>query len=202
MKNSNFWNNQGAKKIFTHPLNKEWLMQLDKEIRVLDFGCGYGRLTPILNQMGFKNITGYDASSALIKRANIENQNGSYTDNLDTLKGQYFDMVLCFALFTSCPAHNEQIEIVNQINHMTNKGSLLYISDYLMHDNPKYKQRYQEQELGILGCFRSSEAIFRHHNNGHFDKLFLSWKKLDEMIHISKTLNANPIIIHQYLYQK
>ena len=159
-------------------------------------------LTPVLKQIGFKKITGYDASSALIKRANIENPNASYTDNFDTLKGQCFDVVLCFALFTSCPAHNEQVEIVSQIKHMTNKGSLLYISDYLMQDNPNYKKRYQEQELGILGCFKSSNAIFRHHHKGHFDKLFSDWNKLDEIMLISKTLNANPIRIHQYLYQK
>lgn len=48
MKNSNFWNNQGAKKTFTHPLNKEWLMKLDKELNIMNFGCSYGRLTPVM----------------------------------------------------------------------------------------------------------------------------------------------------------
>ncbi len=44
MRNTEYWSNEGAKKTFTHPLNKEWLAGIEKESAILDLGCGYGRL--------------------------------------------------------------------------------------------------------------------------------------------------------------
>jgi 2-polyprenyl-3-methyl-5-hydroxy-6-metoxy-1,4-benzoquinol methylase len=202
MKNSTYWNNEGAQKTFTHPVDFDWLKDLTKKSTILDFGCGYGRLTEELRKAGFNHITGYDSSNALIKRALMENPHANYFNNIKVLDGKLFDIVLCFALFTSCPANSEQAEIVNQINQHTQKGAFLYISDYLMADNLSYEKRYNEKEFGILGCFKSSKAIFRHHQAQHFDKLFHGWKKVSEKTLVSTTLNANSITIHQYLYQK
>ena len=36
--------------------------------RTLDFGCGYGRITNQIYQLGFKNIAGVDSSEEMIKR--------------------------------------------------------------------------------------------------------------------------------------
>ena len=38
-----YWNGEGASKSFAHPLRLDWLAELPKYFRILDYGCGYGR---------------------------------------------------------------------------------------------------------------------------------------------------------------
>ena len=73
MQNAEYWSNEGAQKTFTHSICSEWMMGLDNKSTVLDFGCGYGRLTPELLKLGLKTIVGYDFSVPLIDRATNEN---------------------------------------------------------------------------------------------------------------------------------
>lgn len=202
MRNTDYWNNEGAQKVFTHPISLEWLAYLDRESSILDLGCGYGRLTPELKRLGFRNIIGFDSSPPLIERAFRENPGASYASELHALVDKSFNLVLCFALFTSCPLDLEQSELMCLINNHTNEDACLYISDYETDDNPHYGVRYEQRELNVYGCFRSETAIFRHHESGHFDNLLSSWIKLEERTLSSKTLNGNEITIHQYLYRK
>jgi len=200
--NSDYWHNEGAQKVFTHPVHEEWLKDVDRSSSILDFGCGYGRLTPDLREQGFTLINGYDLSAPMIERAIKENPDAVYTSNIDRLSEGNYDLVLCFALFTSCPTADEQSKLISLINSLTKKGTLLYISDYEIDDNPHYLERYEQRRLDIYGCFRSGTAVFRHHKPGHFDHLLSNWKKLQERSLDSKTLNGNEIKIHQYLYTK
>lgn len=202
MQNTQYWNNEGAQKVFTHPICSEWIEGLDKQASILDLGCGYGRLTPELRRQGFSRIFGYDFSAPMIERALQENPGATYTSNVEDLSDKLFDLTFCFALFTSCPSPDEQIELVTCINRCTHENGLLYISDYETQENPSYVDRYKQYKLNIYGCFSSGSAVFRHHQPGHFDKLMTGWTKLRERSLNSKTLNGNDVIIHQYLYKK
>lgn len=202
MRNTEYWGKEGAQKTFTHPINKEWLVELDRSSSVLDLGCGYGRLPNDLIEIGFKSIVGFDLSVPLIERAICENPGASYTTDLPTLENQLYDLVLCFALFTTCPSEEEQIELTSLIAKCTQRNALLYISDYETEDNPHYQERYAQCRLSTYGCFRSAAAIFRHHESGHFDDLLPAWRKINEQKIDGKTLNGNKITIHQYLYRK
>lgn len=200
--NSDYWKNEGSQKIFTHPIHAEWLKDVDRSASILDLGCGYGRLTPGFIEQGFSFVHGYDPSAPLIKRAIQENPGAVYTSNIDQLFERNYDLVLCFALFTSCPPAAEQSKLISLINNLTQKGALLYISDYEIDDNPRYFERYDQRQLNIYGCFQSGNVVFRHHKPGHFDQLLPNWKKLQERSADSKSLNGNEIKIHQYLYSK
>ncbi len=46
MLNTEYWNSEGAQKVFSHPVNPDWLADLSREASLLDLRCGYGRLTP------------------------------------------------------------------------------------------------------------------------------------------------------------
>ena len=202
MKNTEYWKNEGVQKVFTHPICSEWIENLDRKSSVLDLGCGYGRLTPDLRREGFHSIFGYDFSAPMIKRAIRENPGATYTSSVTALTGKLFDLIMCFALFTSCPSSSEQIDLASQINRLSQKNGLLYISDYETHDNPNYLERYKQRKIDIYGCFSSGNAVFRHHEPGHFDNLMAGWVRLKERLLSSKTLNGNNIIVHQYLYEK
>ncbi len=64
-----YWNTAGARKVFTHPLDIEWLANVDHAGQIVDYGCGYGRLTAELTAAGFTNVLGVDISHALIEKA-------------------------------------------------------------------------------------------------------------------------------------
>jgi SAM-dependent methyltransferase len=202
MRNSEYWNGEGAQKVFSHPISSEWLADLDRESSVLDFGCGYGRLIPELRKQGFRNIVGFDSSIPLVERAFRENPGAYYTSDNHALVDKSFNLVLCFALFTSCPLDLEQSELTSLINNHTEDDARLYISDYETCDNPHYGDRYEQRVMNIYGCFRSDTALFRHHECGHFDNLLPDWRKLRERTLSGKTLHGNEITIHQYLYKK
>jgi SAM-dependent methyltransferase len=202
MRNGQYWNSEGAKKVFTHPICSAWVASLDRQTSILDLGCGYGRLTPALMKDGFSMIVGYDSSAALIKRAIRENPGAHYTSNWAALLDTSFDLILCFALFTSCPSSEEQRELVSLIDACSHQNALLHISDYETGDNPNYQDRYEQRRLNTFGCFASGNAIFRHHEDRHFDRLLTNWRKKEERTLHSTTLNGNNIIIHQYLFAK
>ncbi|MFC1765428.1 class I SAM-dependent methyltransferase [Planctomycetota bacterium] len=203
MRNANYWNTEGPQKVFTHPMCPEWLKEdLDRESSVLDLGCGYGRLTSDLRREGFRDIVGYDSSVPMIERATHENPGASYTSAINALADKSFDLVLCFALSTSCPSNDEHKELAVFINSHTRENARLYISDYETADNPHCRDRYEQRELNTYGCFKSTTAVFRHHEPGHFDDLLPGWLKLKERTLSSKTLHGHEITIHQYLYGK
>src|SRR5215469_8874657 len=54
-------------KLFSHPLRLEWLLQhLSSQARILDHGCGYGRLIDQLSGAGYRNVVGMDFSDKML----------------------------------------------------------------------------------------------------------------------------------------
>src|SRR5258708_6420460 len=65
-----YWNQLGPGKPFSHPVNferlKQWLLP---NSRVLDFGCGYGRVLGLLAASGYRNLIGFDPAPAMVALA-------------------------------------------------------------------------------------------------------------------------------------
>jgi SAM-dependent methyltransferase len=202
MVNKQYWQGSGAEVRFTHPFPNMWREMILPTMAVLDFGCGYGRIAGELFISGCKNLVGYDCSDTLLVRAQQENPGPQYTSELETVNAQSFDFVLCIGVFTSCPEDREQKEIHRAIDGCTRKGALLLISDNFICDNPRYHSRYAERQLGQYGCFRSGEAVFRHHEREHFDRLFAGWEKQRECLVAAETLNNNPVVVRQLLFRR
>ena len=57
-----YWDSIGATKTFTHPVNLSWLAGVGPDARVLDYGCGYGRVMAELSKHGFRDVSGVDLS--------------------------------------------------------------------------------------------------------------------------------------------
>lgn len=197
-----YWQGEGSAKTFTHPLPEEWLAGIERRASVLDFGCGYGRLTPALNRAGFRSIDGYDPSPQLVARAVRENPGANYTSRLESLRDRSYGLVLCLAVFNCMPRPDMQEDAVRFINSVTGQGSALCLSDYLTEDNPRYGKRYAQSRSEIYGCFRSAEATFRHHEQGHFERLFSAWTKERERLVPGRTMNGNPVAIRQWFFRR
>ena len=193
---------ENAQRKYTHPLDYDWMKSFNNVSAVLDFGCGYGRLTPKLIDYGFSTVVGYDISVPLIHQAFFENAGTSSTSELLQLTRSSFDLVICFALFSSCPSADDQMKLATFISNHTNPDAYLYISDYETVDNPNCNVLYEQRQLDTYGCFESSGKILRHHEPGHFDNLFHNWKRIKDRPLPSMAVNGNQISIHQYLFQK
>ncbi|MGC5009903.1 hypothetical protein ACLQ2R_03975 [Streptosporangium sp. DT93] len=50
-----YWDTAGAGKTFTHPVDPGRLATVDRGARVLDYGCGYGRVMAEPNRLGFSD---------------------------------------------------------------------------------------------------------------------------------------------------
>ena len=70
LKQTAYWDEVADKKVFSHEIDWKFLTPLlKKKSQLLDYGCGYGRLSATLSEKGFVNVTGIDSSLEMIKRA-------------------------------------------------------------------------------------------------------------------------------------
>jgi SAM-dependent methyltransferase len=123
---SKYWEQEGANKIFTHELSAGWIENVPLDSWVLDLGCGYGRVTKQLYETGYTKIIGYDPSRSMISRAVKENAGPTYTFRKDDILNQKYSLVVCFALFASCPEPENQMELKNIIEKQTARRAYLY----------------------------------------------------------------------------
>jgi hypothetical protein len=53
-----YWNTTGVTKTFTHPVDFTWLRDLAPTARILDYGCGYGRVARLALDEGLHRRRG------------------------------------------------------------------------------------------------------------------------------------------------
>ncbi|MDR1581248.1 MAG: class I SAM-dependent methyltransferase [Synergistaceae bacterium] len=73
----------------------------DKGARVLEIGCGMGRVLLMLRGRGYENLTGVDIDESQVKTAKKDGLNVYRADANDFLRegGEKFDAVYCFDVF-------------------------------------------------------------------------------------------------------
>jgi SAM-dependent methyltransferase len=85
--------------------------------RALDFGCGAGRSTRFLRQLGFDAI-GIDVSEAMVREASARDPEGRYLlarDGFDVLGDQRFDLILCAFPFDNIPGREHRTELFREL---------------------------------------------------------------------------------------
>lgn len=195
-----YWDTYGVSKTFNHPLNFHKLDELiDKDARILDYGCGYGRVSNILYEHGYKNITGIDFSESMIAKA--RNLYPDFNFKFNLLKSlplayadEEFDAVILFAVLTCIPDNQNQIQLIQEIQRVLKKQGLLYISDLCLQNDARNLERYKkyQEKYGVYGTFELSDgAVFRHHDKFWINSItskftHINWKEFD-----SVTINNN-----------
>ncbi|WP_077192124.1 class I SAM-dependent methyltransferase [Streptomyces lydicus] len=165
-----FWETTGSAKTFTHPLDPELLAAyVPRGARVLDYGCGYGRLTAELAGLGYREVRGVDVSAALIARGRREHP------ELDLLRwagfplpfgAGSFDAALLFAVLTCVPGDAEQAAIAGELGRLVRPGGVLYLSDVPVQGDALNQERYARfaARYGTYGVFETPDGgVFRHH---------------------------------------
>jgi len=204
-----YWNKVAWDKEFTHTLNLAWLgKHLSRDSRILDYGCGYGRLCQELARAGYRNVVGLDSSAEMIQRGR-QQYPGLPLEvlppaGLDDPAGSV-DAVLLVAVLTCLPTDAGQQALLKTLESVLRPGGLLYISDYLLQPDERNQQRYRQyaDEFGTYGVFRLPEgAVVRHHTRHWVDILTAAFERLELVELDVVSMNGNPAKGFQYLGRK
>jgi SAM-dependent methyltransferase len=204
-----YWNRVASEKSFSHPLRSDWLTRdLNKDARILDVGCGYGRTLLQLSQAGFANTVGLDFSAAMLARCRVEtpdallvrNEGGALPFLSDSV-----DAVLLFAVLTCVPADAAQIALMDEVRRVLRTGGIIYISDLLLNTDERNRKRYLEHEerFGCYGVFELPEGVVvRHHRAEWIAEITRPFAQLKYEPFIVTTMNGNASSAFQYLGRK
>lgn len=194
-----YWDTVGVGKTFTHPVDFAWLAEVGRDARVLDYGCGYGRVMGELSERGFSELRGVDVSAALVERGR-----GLRPDlDLAVLEdppalphpAAGFDLVVVFAVLTCVPDDEAQRNLVAELTRVLAPGGLLYVSDVVLQDDERNRRRYaaHAREFGTpYGVFATDDgAVCRHHDIAHLHALLSDFDVVRERRLDVATMNGN-----------
>ena len=198
-----FWNRAATRRRFTHPLDRERLTRLlPRDAVILDYGCGQGRLSGELVELGYVNVLGIDSSPEMIRIAREEVPDAGFVEN----DGEHLpcgdatlDAVLLFAVLTCIASDDAQKNLLREFKRILRPGGLLLISDYPLQKDERNLQRYEifANELG-RGRFRLADgAVMRHHAREWFDELLAEFSVEDAVELDAQTMNGNAARILQ-----
>src|ERR1051325_8771785 len=204
---SDYWNRVASQKQFSHPLRQDWLAQHLKNYHasILDHGCGYGRTLAELSKAGFKNLVGADFSAAMLRRAQTEAPASRLVRNDGQrlpFKNECFDAVLIFAVLTCIPHSDEQRQLMAEIKRVLRPGGLLYVSDLLVNNDERNRERYQSsvEKHECYGVLELPEGVVvRHHTKEWIEELTRGFGQLEYDAFTVTTMNGNQSAAFQYL---
>ena len=98
--------------------------------KALDFGCGAGRSTRFLRELGF-DATGVDISVSMIELAREVDPTGDYRligdGNFSALQAGSFDLVLCVFPFDNIPGVAQRRSILTGLRQLLNNSGVIII---------------------------------------------------------------------------
>ncbi|RKR91537.1 methyltransferase family protein [Micromonospora pisi] len=205
-----YWDSVGATKTFTHPVNLRWLAGVSPDARVLDYGCGYGRVMAELSEHGFSDVSGVDLSPALIERGRQLHADLHFSvlpspPDLPCAAAS-LDVVLLFAVLTCVPDDDAQRALVAELSRVLAPGGLLYVSDMVQQHDERNRSRYAAyaQQFGTpYGVFATDDgAVCRHHDIAELHDLLSDFDLVEEQRIEVTTMNGHRSQAVQLLARK
>jgi SAM-dependent methyltransferase len=202
-----YWEANAEAYTFAHPLELAWLAELPKGVRILDYGCGYGRMTTELAGAGWRAV-GVDFSGAMIERGRREHPGLDLRQIAGLPLAEpdgAFDAALLFAVLTCIPGDEDQRTLIAELRRLIRPGGLLYVSDYLLQTGERYAARYAAglARRGVYGTWdREDGGVFRHHTREALDALLSDFEPVAEREVESVTMSGAPATVIQRLMRR
>ncbi len=195
-----FWEGRArAGTRFTAPgPDDSFFRRVGRESRLLELGCGYGRILGDLEHRGYQRLTGIDYSTAMLRQASgngFDVRLAAASASALPFADDSFDVVLAVALFTCIPDLRQQRLTADEIFRVLRPGGLLWASLFLLNRDSRNRERYHRQaEPGSAGwgLFRLEPGgLLRHHGLGHLRRLFRRFRWLASDVKRFKTMGGH-----------
>jgi ubiquinone/menaquinone biosynthesis C-methylase UbiE len=185
MEQSEYWDSVAFVKTFNHHLAfEEFGKYVNKNSRILDYGCGYGRSLHELSQQDYTNLHGVDFSEQMVRRGKKEYPHLNLIKNDGRhipFDDNYFDAVVLFAVLTCIAIADDELRLINEIKRVLKAGGVLYISDLLINTDQRNVVRYNKfkDKYDSYGVFELPEgALLKHHSEKWIARLTQSFQRL------------------------
>lgn len=175
---ANYWDRVAWDKNCTLPLPlAELTPHLDPASRILDYGCGYGRLAEQIWQVGCRRLIGVDPSREMIRRGR---QTFPHLDLRQAaglpigFPDERFELVLVAGVLTSIPEDEVQQAVIKEAHRVLSPGGILCLVDFLLQPDERNRLRYALPHAPHLpyGVFELEDgALLRHHSRDWIETL-------------------------------
>ncbi|MCB9883168.1 MAG: class I SAM-dependent methyltransferase [Planctomycetes bacterium] len=185
-----YWDRVSATKTFTHPLRSPFdELGLPSTARILDVGCGYGRVAASLRERGHTNVVGVDLSIGMLRRAPSTFRHVQGTSLDLPFAEASFDLALLFSVLTTVPQDREQERLVAEVERVLVPGGFVYVSDLRLQEDERHRKRYESgrsQDPAAVGMFEheGEGTWFRHHAQAWLEHLFarFAWVSFEPFV--------------------
>ncbi|EGU60369.1 type 11 methyltransferase [Vibrio nigripulchritudo ATCC 27043] len=111
----------------------EFLAAVPFGSKILDFGCGYGRITKQLSDLGYSDVVGIDSSKEMVSRGISEDPEldlrHSSTEVLPFSGGEFDSIVLC-AVLTCIPEQNSRNNVLSELRRVLKPQGVIYLAEF------------------------------------------------------------------------
>ena len=184
-----YWDSLADDTKFTATFDLNLFTRLvDHKARILDFGCGYGRILTELAHAKYQKLYGVDFSMAMLEKTKMALPQIDLIQCCSSqlpLKDNTFDAVLLIAVLTCIASDVLQQQLINELFRILKPGGLIYVSDFLINTDSRNIERYLafQKNFGSsdypYGVFNIEEhGLLRHQAEDHILKLFSNFKTM------------------------
>ncbi len=187
------WNEIAEQVDFTlEPDLETFQNYLNAKARILDYGCGYGRVSASLYERGYKNIVGYDTSDQMVKRGKSQYPFLTLTlyERILPEADNSFDAIICCAVLTCLPSSKQQQQAVADLYRVLKPGGLLYLAEF---------SRTSNEGSNTNGVFMSGLGIeMKHFLPEEIRKLTRNFKHQQSHERQSYSINGKNLSSYHY----
>ncbi|QQG52338.1 MAG: class I SAM-dependent methyltransferase [Candidatus Falkowbacteria bacterium] len=148
-----------SRKKYLWPEMLEFASNIKNGAKVLDAGCGNGRLLEAFRDKTIDYL-GIDNSAALLNlaKANYPNYNFQELDlsaanfsDVNFLAGQKFDFIFCIAVLQHIPSRDLRVQLLKNFKTLLVPGGQLIISNWNLWASPKRSLLFKQALKKIIG---------------------------------------------------
>ncbi len=149
-----------SRKKYLWPEMERLSQELKEGDKILDAGCGNGRLIESFVNKKIEYL-GFDNSSELISLARKTYPDNNFLEldlfDLEKIPDNYFDYIFLIAVIIHVPGHKNRVKVLKELASKLKPGGKIIISAWDLKSLEKYKKIIFQAELRRLFTFNGLE---------------------------------------------